>query len=96
MNAFDYAKECQEASERQGITAIVDALADFGIKASSEQTGGFTMCAYVQLTETRYIYANLWGASVYSNEDYLYDIIQFDEPQTAQKIALDIHNYINA
>ena len=95
MNTFNYAKQCQEASESQGITAIVDALADFGIKATSEQTGGFTMCAYVQLTETRYLYANLYGASVYSNEDYLYDIIQYDEPQEAQKIALDIHNYIN-
>ena len=84
------------ASKEQGVTDLVFSMLEKGIKAEIAQTGGFTMCAYVQLTETRYIYANLWGASVYSNENYLYDIIQFDEPQTAQKIALDIHNYLNA
>ena len=92
---FDYAKACQEASENQNITAIVNALSDFGIKATSEQTGGFTMCAYVQLTESRYIYANLYGASIYSSDDYLQDLVQYDEPQEARKIALDIYNYIN-
>ena len=95
MKTFDYATACQEASKEQGIDAIVTALADLGIKATSEQTGGFTMCAYVQLTESRYIYANKWGASVYSEDNYLFDIAQADEAQDPRHIAQQIHDYIN-
>lgn len=96
MKTFDYATACKEASKAQGIEEIVNALAELGIKATSEQTGGFTMCAYVQLTESRYIYANKWGASIYSDDDYLFDIAQADEEQDPRHIAQQIHNYINA
>jgi len=95
MRSFDYVTACKEASKAQGIDDIVSALQELGINASSEQTGGFTMCAYVQLTESRYIYANLYGESVYSDEDYLFDIFQYDDKQDATQIAQDINNYIN-
>ena len=95
MQTIDYATACKEASESQGITAIVKALSDLGIKAESAQTGGFTMCAYVELTQSRFIYANLFGASVYNDEDYLFDLFQYDDKQTAEHIAQGIHNYIN-
>jgi len=95
MKTFNYLKACEEASKEQGITAIVSALQDLGINAISEQTGGFTMCAYVQLTESRYIYANKYGASVYSEDDYLFDIAQADEEQDPRHIAQQIHDYIN-
>jgi hypothetical protein len=95
MRSFDYVTACKEASKAQGIDDIVSALQDLGINASSEQTGGFTMCAYVQLTESRYIYANPMGASVYSEDEYLFDIAQADEKQDPRHIAKQINDYIN-
>jgi hypothetical protein len=92
---MDYATACHEASLEQGITPIVSALSDLGIKAEIAQTGGFTMCAYIELTSSRYIYANTYGSSVYSDDDYLCDIKQYDERQSADQIAKDVHNYIN-
>jgi hypothetical protein len=92
---FDYAERVKSASKEQGIDAIVSVLQELGINASSEQTGGFTMCAYVQLTQSRYIYANRYGASVYSEDDYLFDIAQADEEQDPRHIAQKIYNYIN-
>jgi len=95
MKTFDYASACQEASKEQGIDEIIEALADLGIKATSEQTGGFTMCAYVQLTASRFIYASPYGASIYSDEEYLGELCEYDEKQPATQIAQDINNYIN-
>jgi len=90
-----YTQRVNQASKDQGTDQICEALAEFGIKATSEQTGGFTMCAFVQLTKSRYIYANLTGAGIYDQDGFLKDLCQYDEIQTPQQIALDIHNYIN-
>ena len=95
MKVFDYAEKVKSASKEQGIDDLVSALQELGIDASSEQTGGFTMCAYVQLTKDRYIYANRYGASVYLDDDYLFDIAQADEAQDPRHIAQQIHDYIN-
>jgi hypothetical protein len=94
MRSFDYLTACKEASKAQGIDDIVSALQDLGINASSEQTGGFTMCAYVKLSGDLYIYANKYGASVYSEDEYLFDIAQADEEQDPRHIAKQINNYI--
>jgi hypothetical protein len=90
-----YIERVREASAEQGIDDLCKALTDLGIKATSEQTGGFTMCAYVELNAEHYIYANLYGASVYTKDDYSHELAQYDEKQTAQQIALDVRNYIN-
>lgn len=83
------------ASKEQGIDDIVSALALKGITATSEQTGGFCMCAYVVLKNSQHILANLYGASAYSDDEgYEHDIIQFNEPQKAEVIAQAIANYI--
>ena len=88
---------CQEAnaSEEQGTTQSAHELRDLGIKADVHQTGGFTMCAYVDLGNGFYIYANTYGASVYSSDDYESDIAQFDEPQSAEAIAQMVSDYIS-
>lgn len=75
------------ASEEQGITAIVRELLNVGIKAEIAQTGGFTMCAYIELKDEKYIYANPYGASIYGAEDYEKDLAVFDEPQNPKTIA---------
>ena len=54
------------------------------------------MCAYVELTAHRFIYANPYGVSIYSDEDYLSDISQHNERQDPALIAQEINNYINA
>ena len=95
MERISYADSCQLASEAQGITALVDALSNFGITATSEQTGGFTMAAYIPVTIDTYIYANPYGASFYTIEDYASDIVQYDTPQEPNLIALAVSNYIN-
>ena len=94
MNNFNYAERCTTASKAQGIDDIVEALSFLGIKATSEQTGGFTMCAYIELDGGKYIYANPYGASLYNADDYEDDVKQFDEPQSAKTIAQAIQNYI--
>ncbi len=88
-----YAERCKVATQEQGIDVLVDALNDIGIKATVEQTGGFTMCAYVEINSKTYIYANLYGASIYGEEDFTEDLIQFDNKQEPETIALAIANY---
>jgi len=82
------------ASEDQGITSIVRELIKNGINAEVAQTGGFTMCAYVELENEKYIYASPYGASVYGSEDYEKDLAVFDEPQTAETIASVVWIYL--
>jgi hypothetical protein len=95
MNEFAraYALRCKEASKEQGIDQLVADLKEEDITATSEQTGGFTMCAYVQLSDNRYIYANAYGASVYDAEGYESDIIQLDEADSKQ-VATAVARYI--
>jgi hypothetical protein len=95
MNEFAraYALRCKEASKEQGIDQIVADLKEESITATSEQTGGFTMCACVRLSEDRYIYANAYGASVYDAEGYESDIIQLDEADSKQ-VATAVARYI--
>ena len=95
MNEFAraYALRCKEASKEQGIDQLVADLKEEDITATSEQTGGFTMCAYVQLSDNRYIYANVYGASVYDAEGYESDIIQLDEADSKQ-VATAVTRYI--
>lgn len=62
------------ASKEQGIDDLITALEKQGIKSTSEQTGGFTMCAYIELKNDKYIYANAFGASVYDEEGYEKDL----------------------
>jgi hypothetical protein len=95
MNEFAraYALRCKEASKEQGIDQIVADLKEEDITATSEQTGGFTMCAHIQLSEDRYIYANAYGASVYDAEGYESDIIQLDEADSKQ-VATAVARYI--
>jgi hypothetical protein len=68
-----YQKRCEEASADQGIDLLVKELALLGISSKSEQTGGFTMCAYIVLKNDRYIYANSYGAGLYG-DDFIEDI----------------------
>lgn len=75
---IDYAKRCEEASADQGINALIEELNALGIEATSQQTGGFTMCAYIELSNDKYIYANTYGAGVYGEEDFELDIYQND------------------
>jgi hypothetical protein len=85
-----YAERVKNASEEQGIDALIIALKEQGINATSEQTGGFTMCAYIELSKDLYIYANSYGAGLYGKEDFIKDICQFDErnhEQVAQFLA---------
>jgi hypothetical protein len=95
MNEFTkaYVLRCKEASKEQGIDQLVADLKEEDITATSEQTGGFTMCAYLQLSDNRYIYANAYGASVYDAEGYESDIIQLDEADSKQ-VATAVARYI--
>jgi hypothetical protein len=79
-----YEKRCELASKEQGIDQLISDLKEEEITATSEQTGGFTMCAYVELKGNRYIYANTYGAGIYGLEDYEADIIQLDEPNSKE------------
>ena len=88
-----YAERCKVATQEQGIDVLVDALNDIGIKATAEQTGGFTMCAYVEIVYNTYIYANLYGAGIYDEEGFVEDLIQFDDEQDPKVIAQAIANY---
>ena len=85
-----YAERVKSASQEQGIDDLIIALQKEGISATSEQTGGFTMCAYIELSKDLYIYANSYGAGLYGKEDFIKDICQFDErshEQVAQLVA---------
>ena len=99
-DAFDFAsyylERITEASKEQGIDDLIEELAKHGIKATSEQTGGFTMCAYFKLKGDRYIYANPYGAGVYDSEDgFKHDIIQLDDPNI-QEVAKAIADWIKS
>jgi hypothetical protein len=96
----DFATYYQErtilASKEQGIDELVLELERHGIKATSEQTGGFTMCAYFELKGGRYIYANTWGAGAYDGDDgFISSIIELDEPNT-QEVAQVVADWIKA
>ena len=93
--AIYYKERTALASKEQGIDELVLELEKHGIKATSEQTGGFTMCAYFELKGGRYIYANTWGASVYDEESYESDIIQLENPNT-QEVAQVVADWIKA
>ena len=75
------------ASKEQGVTDLVFSMLEKGIKAEIAQTGGFTMCAYIELKGGFYIYASPYGASVYNSDTYEKDLAVFDEPQTPEIIA---------
>lgn len=64
-----YACACYEAAEGQGINALVSALAVRGIDATIEQTGGFTMVAYVYGVGGRAIGGNEEGAAFVADID---------------------------
>ena len=92
---FDYAKRVEEATKEQGIDALLVELDKAGIRATAEQTGGFTMCAMITLKDGFYIYASPTGASVYNEADYEFDIVQFNEPQSPKTIAGAVWLYLN-
>lgn len=91
--ADNYEKRCQIASKEQGIDELITELEKHQIKAESAQTGGFTMCAYIPLTDGKYIYANPEGACVYNQDDYEKDILLLDE-QNIQKVTQAISDYL--
>jgi hypothetical protein len=92
----DYLERCEIAADEQGITELVNELNQRGQKATAAQTGGFTMCAYVEFSDDRYIYANRYGAAMYDADGFLSDIVQFDEMQTAEVIAAAVCGHIDA
>jgi hypothetical protein len=93
-----YLERTKSASEEQGIDDLVIALEKQGIKATSEQTGGFTMCAYIELKDDKYIYANTYGAGVYNEEgheqDIYYNESEEDQKARAEDVAKGVANWI--
>lgn len=73
MSQEDY----KAAADRQGITAIINALASVGISAKAEQTGGFTMVATFEFhvgesgRPTMTFVAHEDGAAVYATSAWL-------------------------
>lgn len=92
MNTYE--ERVKKATKEQKIDLLVDELSKVGIKSESAQTGGFTMCAYIELLDGKYIYANLYGASLYNSDDYEDDIKQYDDEQLPEIIAGDIKEYL--
>ena len=90
----NYEERCELASKDQGITELVQVMKELGLKATIAQTGGFTMCAYIELPNDKYIYANREGAGIYDEEGYKQDLVQFDEYQEALVIAKAVAKYI--
>ena len=90
-----YAERTASASKEQGIDDLVLELEKHGIKATSEQTGGFTICAYFELKGDRYIYANTYGAGVYDEDSYENSIIELNEPNVPQ-VAQAVADWIKA
>lgn len=88
-----YNEICAIASKEQGIDSLIEELEARGVKATSHQTGGFTMCAYIELKGGKYIYANPFGAGLYNEETFESDIIQLDEENTG-KVAEALVNYL--
>jgi hypothetical protein len=91
---INYEERCELAAQDQGVTQLVTALNESGISATVEQTGGFTMAAYIPLNGERYIYANPYGAGIYDGDTYLSDIAQFDTAQDSAVIVTALHNYL--
>jgi len=93
-----YLERTTSASKEQGIDDLVIALEKQGIKATSEQTGGFTMCAYVELKGDKYIYANTYGAGVYDEDGFEKDLYYNDneenEKERVVKIAQIVADWI--
>lgn len=92
---MNYNERCAIASREQGIDDLLLELRKHDITATSEQTGGFTMCAYIALPSGEYIYANPYGAGLYGEEDYIRDIIQLDEADIAA-VASSIAQFTKA
>ena len=90
----DYLERCEIAADEQGIPALVTAINASGQHATAAQTGGFTMAAYVEFSDDRYIYANPYGAAIYDENGYSADIVQFNEPQPTAVIAAAVSGYI--
>ena len=88
-----YDEKVKIATKEQGIDVLVKALDESGIVATAEQTGGFCMCAYIEITPKRYIYANLYGAGIYNEDGFIDDLIQFDDEQKPETIAEAIADY---
>ena len=93
-----YLERTTLASKEQGIDDLVIALEKQGIKATSEQTGGFTMCAYIELKDDKYIYANTYGAGVYNEEgheqDIYYNESEEDQQARAEDVAKGVANWL--
>jgi hypothetical protein len=85
-----YLERTTSASKEQGIDDLVIALEKQGIKATSEQTGGFTMCAFIKLKGGKYIYANTYGAGLYDEEGYGEDIYNNESEEDQQARAEDV------
>jgi hypothetical protein len=92
----DYLQRCQEAADEQGITQLVNEINQRGQKATAAQSGGFTMAAYVEFSDDRYIYANSYGAAMYNAGGFHSDIVQFDEMQMPATIAAAVCGHIEA
>ena len=93
---MDYLERCDRAAEDQGVSQLVSAINAAGISATVIQSGGFTMVAYVELSDDKYIYANPYGASIYNydDDDYIADIVQFNDQQDPAVIAAAISDYL--
>jgi hypothetical protein len=93
-----YEKRCEEASQDQGIDSLVKELKALGIDAEIAQTGGFTMCAYIEINKDRYIYANSYGAGIYDEEGFIEDIYlnetETDELARTKEVAKALTNWI--
>jgi hypothetical protein len=90
-----YVERCKEASMDQGIDLLIQELDKLGIEATSEQTGGFTMCAYIELSNERYIYANSYSAGLYGIDDFIKDIYLNDDQEDRLLRVTDLARAIN-
>ena len=89
-----YQERCNQAAQDQGVTQLVSEINKAGIAATIEQTGGFTMAAYIELSGDTYIYANPYGAATYDSEGYGADILQFDTAQDPAIIVKALQDYL--
>lgn len=89
-----YQERCEQAAQDQGVTQLVEALNESGVSATIQQTGGFTMAAYIELSGERYIYANPYGAATYDSDGYGADILQFDTAQDPAIIVKALQDYL--
>jgi hypothetical protein len=89
-----YQERCDQAAQDQGVTQLVSEINKAGIVATIQQTGGFTMAAYIELSGDEYIYANPYGAAVYDVEGYGADIAQYDTAQDPAVIVKTLQDYL--